>query len=46
MPKIKNLSKALKPTDVGSWDIYGCEFDVRKDLHVYLDYIQSREIKR
>jgi len=46
VPKIKNLSKALKPTDVGSWDIYGCEFDVRKDLHVYLDYIQSREIKR
>lgn len=46
MPKIKNLSTVLKPADVGSWDVCACEFDLRKDLHIYIDYIQSREVKR
>ena len=46
MPKLKNLSKVLNPIDVGAWETYSCEFDLRKDLHVYIDYIQSREVKR
>jgi hypothetical protein len=36
----------LKPIDVGQWETCACECNLRKDLHIYVDYIRNRTVKR
>jgi hypothetical protein len=42
--KIKSME--LKQIDVGALETCSCEFDLRKDLHIYVNYIRDRTIKR
>ncbi|BBO83742.1 hypothetical protein DSCO28_43080 [Desulfosarcina ovata subsp. sediminis] len=37
---------ALKTVDVATMDVCSCEFDIRKDLHVYVNYVRERSVKR
>ena len=41
-----NPAMELKTVDVSTMDICSCEFDPRKDLHVYVNYVREREVKR
>jgi hypothetical protein len=43
-PKPGHLT--LQPITIGSLDTYANPCDVHRDLHMYLDYMQSREVKR
>lgn len=42
----KIVSMDLQPIDVGSLESCRCEFDLRKDLHLYVEHIRDRTIKR
>lgn len=36
----------LKTTDVKDFEVFANDFDVRKDLHIFVSYVQSRLVKR
>ena len=36
----------LEPTGVKGLDVFSSQCDVRRDLHSFVDYIRSREVKR
>ncbi len=37
---------SLKPLDVSKLDVYASHFNIRKDLHIFIDYIRHRDVKR
>jgi len=39
-------SLPLEPFDISRCDIMVTPYDIRRDLHIYIDYVRNREIKR
>ncbi|MCX6915768.1 MAG: hypothetical protein NT167_22440, partial [Verrucomicrobia bacterium] len=39
-------SLELPPTDVSGLAVVRCPYNVRRDLHVFVDYVRSKQVKR